>query len=394
MPAGLALGELMPSVVEVVLGASPGPGHWQLTRPAGHPVDPSLSLRDNGVDDGDVLVLTDVRIPLPRRLPADPCAVVAASATADGADEFGFIAGLVTVVVSAGTLAWAGVAAPTAWHFWAAVGLSVAAASAAVATSRTDRQSSMVLGIAAVLFAVVSGLLAVPGTPWVAVLLLVASAGLAMAVLLARVLPDLGPPTAFTAAAGALTAAAAVGNLAPRPAAVGAALSVLSLAGLALAPRLAARADTPHRALTALVTGWAGATAAGAVTVAGAAVGTGSTQALAAAFAADLGALLVLRRRVHADRQRRWALGLAGLVSLLAAVLVVTVAMPGQAGWLSAGVAVTATLAVYGAARPNPPNPLSRRWIQYAEYLALAAVAPLACWLAGVFGAVQQLSLT
>ncbi|UXA14747.1 type VII secretion integral membrane protein EccD [Mycobacterium sp. SMC-8] len=394
VPAGLALGELMPSIVDVVLGASPGPTHWQLTRAAGDPLDPSMSLRDNGVDDGEVLVLTHVRIPPPRRLPADPCAALAASMTAEVDEESGGIAGAAAVLVAAGALAWAGVAAPTPWHFWSAAGLSVAAASGAVAASRIDRRSALVLGTAAVLFAGVAGLLALPGTPWVAALLLSASSGFAMAVLLVRVLPDPAPQAALTAAAGALTAAAAVGNLVPGSSVVGAALSVVSLAGLALAPRLAAHTDAPHRALTALVVGWAGAAAAGALTVAATAIATGSARALGAAFAADIGVVLVLRRRVHADPQRRSALGAAGLVSLLVSALVVTAAVPAQAGSISAGVAVAAALAVYGAARSYSPNALSRRWIQYVEYLALAAVAPLAFWIAGIYGLAQQLSLT
>jgi hypothetical protein len=36
---------------------------------------------------------------------------------------------------------------------------------------------------------------------------------------------------------------------------------------------------------------------------------------------------------------------------------------------------------------------LSLRLIQYAEYAALVAVVPLACWLAGIYGMVGQLSL-
>lgn len=83
VPAGLPLGELMPSIVDVTVGTSEGPRHWQLTRPAGEPLDPSMSLRDNAVDDGDLLVLADVRILPPLRLPADPCAVVAGAIPAE-----------------------------------------------------------------------------------------------------------------------------------------------------------------------------------------------------------------------------------------------------------------------------------------------------------------------
>jgi len=39
-------------------------------------------------------------------------------------------------------------------------------------------------------------------------------------------------------------------------------------------------------------------------------------------FAAVVGSLLIVRRRVHVDRQRRIALGLAGVTALAAAGLV------------------------------------------------------------------------
>jgi hypothetical protein len=38
-------------------------------------------------------------------------------------------------------------------------------------------------------------------------------------------------------------------------------------------------------------------------------------------------------------------------------------------------------------------NPLARRAIDIAEYLALAAVVPLACWVAGLYGLIRGLSL-
>jgi hypothetical protein len=39
-------------------------------------------------------------------------------------------------------------------------------------------------------------------------------------------------------------------------------------------------------------------------------------------------------------------------------------------------------------------SPVVRRGIEVVDYLALAAVVPLACWVGGLFGFVRGLSLT
>ncbi|WNG88755.1 type VII secretion integral membrane protein EccD [Mycobacterium sp. ITM-2016-00317] len=401
VPADRPLGELMPSIVEAAASAADGPRRWLLTRVAGEPVDTSLSLRDNDVDDGAMLVLADVRIPPPRRRPADPCAVVADGITAPGSDVLGPAAAVAAASTGAAALAWAGVTAPTPWHLWTAAALSLVAGAGAVAAARGDRTLAALLSTAATQFAVTAGLLATPAAPWAAMLLLAASAGFAVTVLLLRWLPDLPPLTTLAAASAAVTAAAGVGNLAPGVPTFGAALAAVSLAGLSVAGKLAAlctaddgsRSAAAHRALTELVAGWSASAAAGGVVVSVAAIGTGAQTVPAAVFAADLGVLLVLRGRVHADTRRRLVLGVAGVTSLLAALLVTVAAAPDHAGWLGAGATAFGALAVSAAARPWPSNPLLSRLIQYAEYAALVAVVPLACWLAGVYGMVGQLSL-
>jgi hypothetical protein len=39
-------------------------------------------------------------------------------------------------------------------------------------------------------------------------------------------------------------------------------------------------------------------------------------------------------------------------------------------------------------------SPFARRAIEVVDYLALAAIVPLACWVGGLFGFVRGLSLT
>jgi hypothetical protein len=38
-------------------------------------------------------------------------------------------------------------------------------------------------------------------------------------------------------------------------------------------------------------------------------------------------------------------------------------------------------------------NPLVRRTVEVSEYLALAAVVPLACWVGGLYGLIRGVSL-
>jgi hypothetical protein len=69
------------------------------------------------------------------------------------------------------------------------------------------------------------------------------------------------------------------------------------------------------------------------------------------------------------------------------------VAVPQHALWsgvvtVAAGLAIASPLGTAGA------NPLARRTADLLEYLALAAVAPSACWVADLFALVRGASLT
>lgn len=399
LPAGQPLAELVPSIVDTVFGGPVGPRQWQLATPAGVPLDSSMSLRDNVVEDGDVIVLTTVRVPPPRLLPTDPCAV-AAGAAEKGTPGRGVnrAAGAAGIVACAVALVWSGTAAPTHWHLWCAAALSGSAAVGAVAAARAEPELTALLSTAAVVFATAAGLLAVRSAPWPATVLLASSAGFCMSVLLLRLVADRALLTAFTAAGGAATAAAGLANLAASPVTAGAALAALSTAALSVAPKLAVVTAGPepaaaHSTLTGLVAGWSATAAAGGVTVAAVAGPAESSTILAALFAADLGGLLVLRTRSHVVVHRRIALGAAGSVSLLAAFTVTVVAAPVHAPWLCACAAVLCVLAVRGAGSPASPNPLAHRMIQVTEYAALVALVPLAFWVSGIYGLVRQLSL-
>lgn len=411
LPAYSPLGELLPSIVEVAFGASPPPRHWYLSHAAGPALDTSLSLRDNDVRDGDMLVLATRRIAAPRRLPTEPCGVVAADAGLGATASHRAAvtaAGLLGAVVSAAALIMCGDAGSGMWPLFSAAAAAVGAAGASVVAGRGDRHVSTMLDSAAAIFAMAAGVLAVPGAPWQAVFLLSSAAALAISMVLLRMAADdavLAGLAAFSAAAAA--SATMCLSLMSGPAVAGAALAVVSLGALSVAPKLVVvtaglgpsrrdvderRAGAAHRTLTGLVAGWAASAAAGVALAAAAAIHTGSSQALAAALAADVGLLLLLRLRSHVSVLRRMWLAAAGSAALLAAALVAMIVAPAHA----VGLCAIATLACVAALRwrsVDQANPMLRQTVQVLEYVALAAVIPLAFWMTGLYGVVREMSV-
>lgn len=412
LPAELPVGELLPSVAEAVTGDSARHRHWYLTRASGARIDTSLSLRENAVQDGDMLVLSTVRVVPPRRLPTEPSGVVAAVA-GTGSPVLGrravLAAGLVGTAVSAAALVRTGLISADTWPLWSAATLSATAATGSVAVGRTDQHASTLLYTAAVVFGTATAILAVPGAGWRATLLLSSAVALAMSLVLLRATAHGGVLTAFTASTGAMAVSAAVCvTLTARPEVAGAVLTVVALGALSVAPKLTVvvaglgpsqaevdegRATAAHRTLTGLVAGWSASAALGATGVAATALHTGSSAMLAAVFAADLGILLLLRQRSHVDGHRRVWLSANGIAALLAATLVTVIASPAQGFWICTATTVVCGAGLRWAAGPEDLNPLVRQSIQVVEYLALAAVIPLAFWVAGLYSLVRDVSL-
>jgi hypothetical protein len=101
---------------------------------------------------------------------------------------------------------------------------------------------------------------------------------------------------------------------------------------------------------------------------------------------------MVLRARTHVDMSRRAALVVGGMAAIAAGVALVVVSAPAQANWvclLATAVGLSMQSGVFGATA----NPLARRAVEVLEYLALAAVVPLACWVGGLYGLIRGLSL-
>ena len=84
------------------------------------------------------------------------------------------------------------------------------------------------------------------------------------------------------------------------------------------------------------------------------------------------------------------------MISTTAVFTLVAMSDPGHAPWvgLIAVILGAGTLCLTRADVGERLSPFVRRGIEVVDYLALAAVVPLACWVGGLFGFVRGLSLT
>lgn len=409
LPAECPVGMLIPSIVDIVLdgpGTPADPHRWYLSHLGGGMLDTSKTLRDNLIRDGDQVVLAAVGLPAPQRMPRDPCGVVAETAdrmAKQNAPGVEVVAGSAVTVLTAVALVWSAHETGTSSPLWTAAALSVTTATASC-TSRVTRRMSAVLSLSAVVFAAVAGILAVPGAPYDVAALLASSAGLTVSLALVRVL---GARSALIVAAtttGAVAAVTAVSAVVPiSAAAAGASLTVLSVAALSTAPKLtvaaagigpsrivigARRSAAAHRVLTGLTAGLSVSAALGVVVAA-----LDSCTVLTAVFAADVGLLLLLRSRIHVDAVRGAALGITGFAALATALIAAVRTTPGQAWWLCAAAVLACFATLQWPTSAFSSNPVVRHVLQVVEYLALAAVIPLAVWVSGLYGTLRELSL-
>ena len=411
LPADCPVAVLMPSIVDITRGsavAATDPHHWHLHRIGGERLDASMTLRENGIHDGELIMLGAGVVPTRPRRPSDAGRAVAGvvDRTPTAALRAAVPAACLAVTLgSAAMLAWSGSTGETSAHLWTAGLLAAGAAAGAVVIARTPGQLPVVLSLAAVLFATVAGFLAVPGSPWAPALLLAASAGFAVSILMLRMADRATSTlTAVAAMTGTVAAVGAIGVAATPPIEAAAAmLTVVSVGAQSAAPKLTVavagigpartdvgdrRAGIAHRVLTGLIAGWSAAAVLGV-----AAVAVAAPAGLTAGFAADVGLLLLLRQRTHVEVRRRLALGASGVTALLVAVALVVSAAPQHAFWLCAAATVVSTFLLQLADRGVSSNPTVHQSFQILEYVALAAVVPLALWVAGVYGLVRDLSL-
>ncbi|WP_273732903.1 type VII secretion integral membrane protein EccD [Mycolicibacterium septicum] len=420
LPAAMTVGELLPWIVDA-LGAGDGtPRQWQLTHLGGRRLDDSATLVQNDIQDGDLLVLGGYcEQPSPERAPID---ALTFSSTDDRLPVgLRIAASLSACTLGLLALTLAGLGSEGSDRLAATAVVTVAVMAIAVSAPRLGLSSAAIatLDVAAVASVAVLGFLVVPGGPAPANLFLATTAAGSTGAVLIRVSGDsrqillavvtvaglLALPTGFAAlwplatpAWGAVVGALGLGLLpfAPR----------LSIALAGLTPPVPGYPDTEdevaadeesdaeararhgHRNLVSLVAGCSVAAALGTTTLALA--GARRVTAVEVVFAAAVGVALLLRSRTYASGHCRTAPAICGFLSLTAAFVLMVAWDPTRGSWagilaVGAGVAVLWPVTVQ--------SPVAARLADAVEYGALAAVVPLACWLAGAFDLVRDLGL-
>jgi type VII secretion integral membrane protein EccD len=113
------------------------------------------------------------------------------------------------------------------------------------------------------------------------------------------------------------------------------------------------------------------------------------------AFAIAVATVLCLRGRSHHDVAQAGVLVGGGLVTAVTAI--VTTAAHVSAWQVNAALALaalTALIIAVGLVAPRLEfSPVARRWVEIGEYLSIAMVFPLACWILGVYAFFRELRL-
>jgi type VII secretion integral membrane protein EccD len=419
LPDDVSIGRLMPSLIDIVLQDSAFPVttcRWRLSWIGGPTLDDSLSLKGNEVHDGELLLLTAEYSPAPQWVALDPSHTVAQCAHVSRSPRPILRATCGVVTAGGGAAALVFDASPA--HAIVAVTVGAASTAATVMAHRRNREPNVCVSLAlvAVMFAAVTGLTVIPASPRAAHVLLAATAAFCVATTLTRLM-DCGtvPLTAIAAVASLIAGVALVSVVANvQPSASGALLTVLSLGALAAAPRMSmsltgigppmpnpdspddhdvvpARAVRAHQRLTGLVIG---ASAGAAVGIAAVAVGPfhGTHCLSAAVLASVIGLVLLLRERTHVDGRRRIALMMSGMFCVTMCFGIGVLSLPSYVPWLGA-LAAAVGAAVLSPVAGLKTSPLVQRAVEIVEYVGLAAVVPVACWVAGVFGLVRGMSV-
>ena len=435
LPARMDLGELMPCVVDLAGGQPDASGaggsrqQWRLSRLDGSTLDESLTLQENDVHDGDLLLLTTVDL-----IPPPACGdlsdyVVEASARQRGdvvwARRLGEGAWLWSAALGAASLVWPTEVAQDNRAVTAAI-VAIAAAVSAVIASRLglEQSATLSIGMAAVAFGAVAGYLIVPGGPTPPGFFLATAICSAVATVLLRV-TACGSTlfTAITTFSLMVAIAFAVATVWPiPPATLGCFLSAASLAMLSVAAKVSivvsglsprmptteqsdedtiipvavglTKAARGHDVLTGLLAGLSLACALGAVLVVFG--GHGTSVWVRTAFAITVSAALIFRGCQQRGAVRSTSVLLAGFLCVTAAFASMMMSSPAHGAWIcltAVGVGAGA-LGITRVDLASRLSPLTRRSLEAVDYISLAAVVPLALWISGVFDLVRGLSLT
>ncbi|BBY38960.1 ESX-4 secretion system protein eccD4 [Mycobacterium mantenii] len=436
LPAGLPVAVLIPPLVDILEVDHPDNGRYRLSVPGASRLDPSMTLAQQGVGDGAMLVLSRCSTPLPAPRYFDVAEGVAATLDAatetsgdaspgravrlTGAAAAIVLTGVGGLVIARNTLGTnaLGDVATTVTVLVSAAALALGLSAVAHRGYR-DSTAALTLSVIATAFAGVAGFVAVPGVPGAPnVLLAAVAAGVTSAVAMRVSGCGVVTLTAASCCAALIAVAGLVGVIsAAPPPVIASAASLVSVGLLGVAARasialagLSPRPGTPDAAgiepggaevhrravradrwLSGLLAGLAASATAGAVVT----VLAGAPRLACNAFGALTGALLLLRSR-SADKKRMLAFAVSGIIIAATTFGVAASRAPVHVPWVATATTISVAVAMYlgfvGPARPA--SPVFRRGVGLLEWLALAAMVPLTCWICGLYGTVRGLSLT
>jgi type VII secretion integral membrane protein EccD len=434
LPGEMGLGELMPCIVDLVseqLGESGAcTERWMLSRLDGSVLDESMTLTENGVHDGDLLLLTTEAVTYERNGTDVIHHVVNTSSPPDrdagcsrrlGVLAWGWSAG-----VGAVSLVWPSHLAQGNRAVAAAI-VTLAAALAAAIGSRIELEPNVTLsfGMTAVGFGAIAGYLMVPGGPAPPNFFLAAAICSAISTVLLHATSRGSVSFIAIAAFSSLTAiAAAAATIWPVPTAtLGAVLAVASLAVLSVAAKVSVfltglsprmpdpsdalddcaivpastgivRAQHGHQVLTGLLAGFSLSAALGTTLIVADRPVDDSWARLV--FVAAMAVALIFRGCQQRGVARRAPVLIAGLTCTTAAFALMMISVPMHVSWLCLAITALGTGALCLTRVNLGPrlSPFGRRGVEVVDYLALAAVVPMAGWICGVYGLVRGSSLT
>jgi type VII secretion integral membrane protein EccD len=444
LPAAVPIGSLISPIVDI-LAAGYGPrdesvaAAYRLSLPGDTALNPSKTLAQIGIRDGTALILTKSSVELVAPCFDDEAEAISTLLAATARPWTQWTARL-TAAMAASWLAGTSAVVLIRTAFYThhvrridaagvAAALGCIALLAATVSHRMfgDRIAGVMLGVVASGFAALAGLLGVPGGPGAPNTLLAATAAAATSIVAIQVMRcGAAIFTAMACFAAAAAAAAMIGAITAVPleaiGAVSAAISLglleasarLSVMLAGLSPRLALESTAatdqppaaPHRLsakairadiwLTSLVAAFSASAALGAIGTEVGACTSGGSRMLGIAFATVTGIVLLLRARSHNRVARSVPLIASGTVTLSIAVVVAATAYPLHTLWLvgAAAMLATAALALGFIAFAMTLSPIGHRSVELLEYLALAAIVPLACWICGLYTIVRGLNLS
>lgn len=449
LPAGIPLAALLPSIVNIIdrrhhtdPSDAAVPTGLQFSRLGGPALSALTTLAQNGIQDGDVLVLTQCRTDPPAPRFADPAEAVCATLKAS-AQPWTRPATRLAAAIAANWLTGIGIMMlirntgylsgnHSGTTIFLALASSIALLLAVVAHRRyNDAVAGLALSLVATGLSSAAGFAAVPGTPGAPHVLLATIAGATTAVVAMRV-TGCGTVTltAISGCGAVIGIAALVGVLseASLPS-VGAFCTVLSVGLVEISPRIsialaglsprmpleaeteietespdpragelsdtenlvAAKAIRADDWLTSLLAAFSSSATIGALSTTIAAPRTGLSGT---ALAAVTGLVLLLRARSQTDLTKTLILLCSGIATVSAIFVVTVAAYPQHQTWLAAATALLAGSALgLGFVAPGMLSPAIHRIVDLLEYLALAASVPLAGWLGGLYRTARDLQL-